>query len=162
MKNLKKDNKGFSLVELLVVIAIMVVLVGVLAPTLLGNIEKSRVSKDVQSLDAVAAAIQSALGDEKAWDAASTGFGSAHKVSELFTAGTTDQFALMVQEYLAKEPTMSGKDAKAATNVMYYGVTDKGQVIVWLATADWGTAAIPTAAGTNILNAKNTDYIVVR
>ena len=35
MKKLKNNNKGFSLVEILVVIAIMVVLVGVLAPTIL-------------------------------------------------------------------------------------------------------------------------------
>ena len=39
MKKLNKNNKGFSLVELLVVIAIMVVLVGVIAPTLLKIIE---------------------------------------------------------------------------------------------------------------------------
>ena len=68
MKKLNKNNKGFSLVELLVVIAIMVVLVGVLAPTLLGNIEKSRVSSDIQVLDSIAGAIQSAIGsDEKAY-----------------------------------------------------------------------------------------------
>lgn len=42
----KLGNKGFSLVELIVVIAIMAVLVGVLAPTLIKNIEKSRKSKD--------------------------------------------------------------------------------------------------------------------
>lgn len=45
MKKLNKNNKGFSLVELLVVIAIMVVLIGVVAPSLLGNIEKSKRSK---------------------------------------------------------------------------------------------------------------------
>ncbi|MCI6164409.1 MAG: type II secretion system GspH family protein, partial [Lachnospira sp.] len=39
-------NKGFSLVELIVVIAIMAVLVGVLAPTLIRNVEKSRESTD--------------------------------------------------------------------------------------------------------------------
>lgn len=41
----KLGNKGFSLVELIVVIAIMAVLVGVLAPTLIKNIEKSRESR---------------------------------------------------------------------------------------------------------------------
>ena len=47
----KLGNKGFSLVELIVVIAIMAVLVGVLAPTLIKNIEKSRESKDAQNIE---------------------------------------------------------------------------------------------------------------
>lgn len=47
----KLGNKGFSLVELIVVIAIMAVLVGVLAPTLIKNIEKSRESKDAQNCE---------------------------------------------------------------------------------------------------------------
>lgn len=59
-------NKGFSLVELIVVIAIMAVLVGVLAPTLIGNIEKSRESKDVQNLSEMQRGIVTALADEKA------------------------------------------------------------------------------------------------
>lgn len=73
MKKLNKNNKGFSLVELLVVIAIMVVLVGVVAPTLLRNIEKSRVSRDIQTLDSVAAAVQATLTSEKANAAAPSG-----------------------------------------------------------------------------------------
>ena len=60
----KLGNKGFSLVELIVVIAIMAVLVGVLAPTLIKNIEKSRVSKDKQNLDTVKGAITTVLADE--------------------------------------------------------------------------------------------------
>lgn len=65
MKKLNKNNKGFSLVELLVVIAIMVVLVGVLAPTLLGNIEKTREAKDIQAVDTLAGNVQAAMTDEK-------------------------------------------------------------------------------------------------
>lgn len=60
----KSNNKGFSLVELIVVIAIMAVLVGVLAPTLIKNIEKSRKSKDEQNLDTVRGAIVTVLADE--------------------------------------------------------------------------------------------------
>jgi len=62
----KLGNKGFSLVELIVVIAIMAVLVGVLAPTLIKNVEKSRKSKDEQNLDTVRGAITTMLADE-AW-----------------------------------------------------------------------------------------------
>ena len=60
----KLGNKGFSLVELIVVIAIMAVLVGVLAPTLIKNVEKSRKSKDEQNLDTVRGAITTMLADE--------------------------------------------------------------------------------------------------
>ena len=60
----KLGNKGFSLVELIVVIAIMAVLVGVLAPTLIKNVEKSRKSKDDQHLDTVRGSITTVLADE--------------------------------------------------------------------------------------------------
>ena len=83
MKKLNKNNKGFSLVELLVVIAIMVVLVGVLAPTLLGNIEKSRVSSDIQTLDSVASAIQNTLATESAYGVATDATNGYTKPTQL-------------------------------------------------------------------------------
>lgn len=60
MKNfeeMKKDNKGFSLVELIVVIAIMAVLIAVLGSTILGYVEKSKYSKDIQALDSLKTAV---------------------------------------------------------------------------------------------------------
>lgn len=159
MKNLKKDNKGFSLVELLVVIAIMVVLVGVIAPTLLNNIEKSREAKDIQSLDAVAAAIQSALADEKAYDAVTVD--TVLEVSTLYTAGTTDAFALKVQEYLASQPDMGGKEAKKAEYKMYYIYTSKGQVCVFMAKSA-GTGIPADSFADLCTGARGTLYKVVR
>ena len=49
-KNVKKDNKGFSLVELIIVIAIMAILVGIVGTQVLPYIDKSRHAKDVQVL----------------------------------------------------------------------------------------------------------------
>ena len=60
----KLGNKGFSLVELIVVIAIMAVLVGVLAPTLIRNVEKSRESTDLQNLDSIRQSVVTALSSE--------------------------------------------------------------------------------------------------
>lgn len=65
----KMNNKGFSLVELIVVIAIMAVLMGVLAPTLIGNIEKSRESTDLQNLDTIRGAVVTAMADETVYKA---------------------------------------------------------------------------------------------
>ena len=58
-----KNNKGFSLVELIIVIAIMAVLVGVLAPTYLQYVEKSKKSNDVSSIDTIVNAVEIAAID---------------------------------------------------------------------------------------------------
>ena len=58
-----KNNKGFSLVELIIVIAIMAVLVGVLAPTYLQYVEKSKKSNDVSTVDSVVNAVEIAAID---------------------------------------------------------------------------------------------------
>ena len=67
-----KNNKGFSLVELIIVIAIMAVLVGVLAPTYLQYVEKSKKSNDVSTVDSVVNALEIAAIDPEVnsedWD----------------------------------------------------------------------------------------------
>ena len=60
---LRKNNKGFSLVELIVVIAIMAVLVAIIAPQLLKYVEKGRQSTDIQTIDNVASALQNYYAD---------------------------------------------------------------------------------------------------
>lgn len=57
MKNLKNNNKGFSLVELIVVIAIMVVLAVALAPVFTKFVGQSRRATDVANANTLAEAI---------------------------------------------------------------------------------------------------------
>lgn len=66
----KKTNlsKGFTLVEIAVVIAIMAVLVAVLAPALLRNVEDSRAQKDESAMNEVAHAVKLAMSDAEVFD----------------------------------------------------------------------------------------------
>lgn len=61
----KKNNKGFSLVELIVVIAIMAVLVGVLAPQFIRYVEKSRESTDIQNIQQIMTAVETYYADDE-------------------------------------------------------------------------------------------------
>lgn len=79
LREMKKNNKGFSLVELIVVIAIMVVLIAVLGSTILGYVDKSKHAKDIQALDSVKTAVTAYVADA----------GSVIPAAASSTAGTT-------------------------------------------------------------------------
>lgn len=80
LREMKENNKGFSLVELIVVIAIMVVLIAVLGSAILGYVEKANHSKDIQALDAVDTAMGLLIADPNSdYSAATTDNGCSLK-----------------------------------------------------------------------------------
>lgn len=164
MKKLNKNNKGFSLVELLVVIAIMVVLVGVVAPTLLNNIEKSKEAKDIQYLDSIASAVQSTLTNEKAFDEISQKATTAVEAATLFVKDTGDfkNTATVITDYFASTDVsvdkLSGANVKDTDKIMVK--YDNGHVIVYVATTE---ADRTSSTYTGVLKGKRgTDYYVSR
>ena len=67
-KNFVSGKSGFSLVELIVVIAIMAVMAAVLAPALLGYVERSRAQKDYSAMGEVSNSVQLSLADSSVYD----------------------------------------------------------------------------------------------
>lgn len=167
MKKLNKNNKGFSLVELLVVIAIMVVLVGVVAPTLLNNIEKSKEAKDIQYLDSIASAVQSSLTNEKAFDEISKNATTAVNAATLYT-NTTDfkNTSEVIKDYFAKADidvkNLGGANVAADDTIMVQ--YKDGHIIVYVKDADKGSLATedPAKTAEALKGKRGTVYYVSR
>jgi type IV pilus assembly protein PilA len=167
MKKLNKDNKGFSLVELLVVIAIMVVLVGVVAPTLLNNIEKSKEAKDIQYLDSIASAVQSSLTNEKAFDEISKNATTAVNATTLYT-NTTDfkNTSEVIKDYFAQADidvkNLGGANVDAADTIMVQ--YKDGHIIVYVKDTDKGSLATedPAKTAEALKGKRGTVYYVSR
>lgn len=99
----RMNNKGFSFVELIIAIAILAIMAGVLAPQLIKYIDSSRKSTDVQNAQAIATAVNIALADEDAYEAAQKK-AKDNKYYELLKFKTTehkDEFTEKVLEILA-------------------------------------------------------------
>ena len=181
MKKLNKDNKGFSLVELLVVIAIMVVLVGVIAPSLLSNIEKTREAKDFQALDTIAGNIQAAMVNEDVYNAIVALNGAAIDLKDAYTgsaftgtdvANANAKLSASLQDALAVENVYKTTTYNASTGAIT--VTDATIKLVGSKTAKTAkkiTVSVSTAgkvtvklvdSSNAVIKGKSVDFEVSR
>lgn len=67
-KQMKKNNKGFTLVELIVVIAILGVLAAVLVPQYVQYVDKARVATDEAAISEIAHAMEISAAEEDVYD----------------------------------------------------------------------------------------------
>lgn len=133
----KLGNKGFSLVELIVVIAIMAVLVGVLAPTLIKNIEKSRESKDAQNCEQLKSSVEIALQNETAYSTNVKSGGKDKDIVTITSSGVTiasDAGTDFTTEFTGQIDTsktkLTSKKYKDVTGGIKINVNEKGQVTI--------------------------------
>ena len=106
----KMNNKGFSLVELIVVVAIMAVLMAVLVPTLIRNVEKTRVQKDKSAIAEIHHATELAIADEEFLDAKPSTNGS--------NAATEGKKGVVTVADLFADDTASTKLATEVSNTV--------------------------------------------
>ena len=138
LREMKKNNKGFSLVELIVVIAIMVVLIAVLGSTILGYVEKSKYSKDIQALDSINTAVTAYVADPNSVipDDASTAKGTT--LAALITADTNKIIAPILKETFGDDETFNNSSSAfkdvTTTNVKVWIVD--GAVAIEVASKD--------------------------
>lgn len=157
----KLGNKGFSLVELIVVIAIMAVLVGVLAPTLIRNVEKSRESTDLQNLDSIRQSVVTAISTEAVAGQLNTTSGDVIKYDDI-DAG--DDLAGKLYTEMNADNTLNvemksaaAKSKTGATKDIYVVITANGKVIVGVySEAPTVANANSTADGTKLVKCGRT------
>ena len=75
-EELKKDQKGFTLVELIVVLVILAIMAALLAPALLGYIDKARTSKYLEECRSISTAVQAILDEHYAKGSGQADFGA--------------------------------------------------------------------------------------
>ncbi len=122
----KLGNKGFSLVELIVVIAIMAVLVGVLAPTLIRNVEKSRESTDLQNLDSIRQSVVTALSSESVAKYAPTGSDSVEINYSTNLTGTADTLSGKLYDEMNEDNSLGVKMKSSAASKGTIKITVSG------------------------------------
>lgn len=155
----KLGNKGFSLVELIVVIAIMAVLVGVLAPTLIRNVEKSRESTDLQNLDSIRQSVVTAVSTEAVAKELDTTNGNVVAYADIKSDATGLAKALYdeMNEDSTLGVTMKSAAASKSVNSIQIKITSNGKVSVGVYTAAPTTSTDGTIV--SCARTKSTDFI---
>lgn len=125
----QKNNKGFSLVELIVVVAIMAVLMGILVPTLVKNVEKSKKQKDTSAVEEIRTTMVTNLADPLYSDLEATiTYNGTNSKSNKITITTPDDVPPAtsdLEKFLAavssdvKDWTFTSKDYKAKPKVTF-------------------------------------------
>lgn len=125
----QKNNKGFSLVELIVVVAIMAVLMGILVPTLVKNVEKSKKQKDTSAVEEIRTTMVTNLADPLYSDLEATiTYNGTDSNSKKITITTPDYVSAAttdLEKFLAavssdvKDWTFTSKDYKAKPKVTF-------------------------------------------
>lgn len=157
-KYLSGSNEGFSLVELIIVIAIMAILVGVVALAVIPYLEKSRESKDLQTLDTICSALTTAVADSKATGSgtitidasgsATVAGSAASKVWNTMSGGLGDATL-----------TLSSQGGAGQSIVCYYD-SAKNVVVCYVPQHDssvGGTAVSAYSGGSAVQNCKYND-----
>ncbi|MCR5685903.1 MAG: type II secretion system GspH family protein [Lachnospiraceae bacterium] len=147
MKELKSNNKGFSLVELIVVVLIMAIIAVALAPQVLKWVNNSRISADQNTMQQVISNFQTALSNEAAYGDAKanganenkgqlaleiTSTGAEWKFPSAGDAAIKDKLKDKFAEYAGTSFNSSGKTedfkSKVANNTISIYVNQKGKV----------------------------------
>ncbi|MCQ2521403.1 MAG: prepilin-type N-terminal cleavage/methylation domain-containing protein [Lachnospiraceae bacterium] len=135
-----KNNKGFSLVELIIVIAIMAILVGVLAPSLIKQLEKAKVSSDATVCDTVALAFTTAINDcatlpQSAQSATYTSVEAGTDLASLANADSLSASFMQVLGVTAFSDVASSLKSSGATAISIQ-VDSLQNVKVWIPNTD--------------------------
>ena len=145
-KYLAGEREGFSLVELIIVIAIMAILIGVIALAVIPNIQRSRESKDLSTLDSVLSGLNVSAANFKLKDAI-----NPTKINDTLTATSPNAWQTEVQKNLgtAKQTLSSSAATNGTSADIYYSITipadGKAVITVW-------------AGGNTVASANTTNY----
>ena len=135
-KYLSGSNEGFSLVELIIVIAIMAILVGVVALAVIPNLEKSRESKDLATLDSLVSGVTTALANDPNLTAKKTqGTLTIANVKSGATAGSLEEAVYQQLGDISKTKLVSSASGGAVPTVEYDVTGSKSVVKAYVGTS---------------------------